>query len=333
MKSILAMLTVMLSLVMTDASAAGLKLIDIPADAEGPALKGAVWYPCAEAPSDLKIGPISAPGTKDCPVMGNKLPLVVISHGAGGWFGGHHDVAETLANAGFVVAAIDHPLDSGRSKIRRPGDIASMTERPTDIKRLIDYMLSGWPDSSRIDPQQIGFFGFSRGGFTGLALIGGSPDFQLLLAHCPTYPGNHWCEQIRNDSTFAQSLTHDRRIKAAVIADPGLGAEFTANGLKDVTVPVQLWASAFGGDGVSPEDAATVSRNLPTKPDYRVVPNSGHFAFMAPCDAEFTRTVTNFGEPEICTDANGFDRVAFHRYFDADVLAFFRSHLAQTGQP
>jgi len=32
--------------------------------------------------------------------------------------------------------------------------------------------------------------------------------------------------------------------------------------------------------------------------------------------------------PEICTDADGFDRVAFHADFNARVLAFFRQHLA-----
>jgi predicted dienelactone hydrolase len=29
-----------------------------------------------------------------------------------------------------------------------------------------------------------------------------------------------------------------------------------------------------------------------------------------------------------CTDAPGFDRAAFHRPFNADVLAFFRTYLA-----
>jgi predicted dienelactone hydrolase len=28
-----------------------------------------------------------------------------------------------------------------------------------------------------------------------------------------------------------------------------------------------------------------------------------------------------------CADAPGFDRVAFHKEFNADVLAFFRAHL------
>ena len=41
-----------------------------------------------------------------------KLPLVVFSHGTAGWFGGHHDTAAALADAGFVVAAINHSGDN-----------------------------------------------------------------------------------------------------------------------------------------------------------------------------------------------------------------------------
>jgi hypothetical protein len=46
---------------------------------------------------------------------------------------------------------------------------------------------------------------------------------------------------------------HDRRIKAAVVADP-LSVFFTAEGLAGITIPVQLWGSEKGGDGVEPHD-------------------------------------------------------------------------------
>jgi predicted dienelactone hydrolase len=32
--------------------------------------------------------------------------------------------------------------------------------------------------------------------------------------------------------------------------------------------------------------------------------------------------------PYICKDAGGFDRAAFHRQFNADVLTFFQARLA-----
>lgn len=304
---------------------AGLKFIDVPANADGPQLKGAIWYPCAaQAPVTFKVGFDSFTAAQNCPVTGQKLPLIVISHGVGGWFGNFHAMAAALAEAGFIVAAINHPHDSGLSELRDPGDIASMTQRPEDMTRLIDFMLGVWPDHRHIDPRRIGFFGFSRGGFTGLALVGGIPDWQLLLDNCPTYPGNRFCEQIRAKAVPA--LTHDRRVKVAVIADPAGGSLFTRDGLKNVTVPLQLWASERGGDGLSARDGATVAQNLPTKPDYRVVANSGHFSFL-PCSTEFAAITKQTGDSELCADASGFDRAVFQKEFNAEVLTFFRNNL------
>ncbi|MGO4335296.1 alpha/beta hydrolase family protein [Labrys sp. KB_33_2] len=308
--------------------AAGLSLIEIPADGGRPALTGGVWYPCAGGtPTANRFGPIVVEVVRDCPPAGMQMPLVVISHGVGGSFVSHRDTARALADAGFIVAAVDHPLNSGRSATRRPGDIASMLERPDDIKRLVDFMLAGWPGAARIAPERIGVFGFSRGGYTGLAAIGGTPDFRLILGHCPTYPGNRWCAQIEVDATDGRALTHDARIKAAVIADPAFGAQFTVAGLRPVTVPVQLWASEFGGDGVGPKDADTVAHNLTARPELHVAAKAGHFAFLAPCSAELAKAAADFGEAEICTDGADFDRIAFHRNFNAEVLRFFRRHL------
>ncbi len=97
------------------AQSAGIHLIDVPADTAGPSLAGAVWTPCAKSATFVTCGLVTVSATPDCPTTGERLPLVVISHGLGGSFLGHHDLAEALADAGFVVAAINHPADSSRS--------------------------------------------------------------------------------------------------------------------------------------------------------------------------------------------------------------------------
>ena len=102
------LIAIALCLTATLGDAADFQFIDVLADADGPALKGAMWYHCSEPPGEIVLGNITLPGVKDCPVSGDKLPLVVVSHGRGGSFIGHHDTAEALADAGFVVAAIDH---------------------------------------------------------------------------------------------------------------------------------------------------------------------------------------------------------------------------------
>ena len=107
-----------------------------------------------------------------------------------------------------------------------------------------------------------------------------------------------------------------------MIADPLLGRFFTTEGLKNVHLPVQLWASELGGDGVAHDDAATVARNLAAQPELHTVANAGHFAFLPPCISAEARSVA-----QICADPEGFDRAVFHVEFDRQVVAFFRAHL------
>ncbi|HEY1721734.1 MAG TPA: hypothetical protein VGG27_10845 [Magnetospirillaceae bacterium] len=302
--------------------AAGLSLIEVPAAAGQPEMKGAVWYPCATASGAVRLdGGPTLPGVKDCPLVASHLPLVVISHGFGGWFAGHHDTAEALADAGFVVAAISHPGDSTRAPDSQHKQVfAALTERPEDIKRLIDFMLGAQRFAGAIDRDQIGFFGFSRGGFTGLALIGGEIDFRKATKSvCADFWLPFGCELYLRHSIPQESPPHDSRIKAAVIADPLFGQFFD---VKAVRIPVQLWASEQGGDGVSPDDAAAADHNLAMTPDYHVVSHAAHFAFLPPCDARFAHD-----RPQLCTDAPGFDRAGFHAQFNAQIVTFMRAHL------
>jgi predicted dienelactone hydrolase len=307
--------------------AAGFQFIEASAGSEGPSLKGAVWSPCLAAPGEVKLRKSTLVATENCAVSGDKLPLIVIAHGYGGSFSSHHDIAEALADAGFVVAAISDPVIGGDGGMSRADALAALTEPPANIKKLIDYMLGAWPDRGRLDSEKIGFFGFSRGGYAGLVLVGGNPDIGKLAAFCSENIPKPMCEQIRAKETPTQEFVHEARIKAAVLADPAWGPLFDRDGLKGVKIPVQLWASErsnedLTGGEVTPDYVAAVDRDLPGGADYRIASNAGHFAFIPPCSPSLAKDL-----PRICSDRPGFDRAAFHRQFDADVLAFFRKNL------
>ena len=196
-----------LVLTATLAQGAGLRAIDIPADAGGPALKGAIWSPCSQPPGEVDFGKLILPGIKDCPLPGEKLPLIVVSHGRRGNFLGHIDTAQTLADAGFIVAAINHPGDTG-SDLSRTDDLSVYVSRPNDIKRLIDFMVGASAVASSVDRERIGLFGFSRGGYTALAVIGANPDWSIVTQLCQQST-THVCEQIRAKEFPAQPVTHD----------------------------------------------------------------------------------------------------------------------------
>ncbi|MGJ5051175.1 alpha/beta hydrolase family protein [Bradyrhizobium oligotrophicum] len=140
-----------------------------------------------------------------------------------------------MADAGFVVAALNHPGDTWRDA-SRTDSLSVLVERPADIKRLIDYMLDGWPDAARIDAQRIGLYGFSFGGYTGLAVIGGHPDLRKGLPNCAT-SSLLACKQLENGEAPGQPVTSDPRVRAAVIVDPYPAFVFPEKNLKEVAVP------------------------------------------------------------------------------------------------
>ena len=298
--------------------AAGFRFIEVPADAEGPAMTGGLWYPCADPPGTLPLGPYVLPVTKDCPLSGGKHPLIVISHGGGGTFLGHHDTAEAFADAGFIVAAITHPGDKAPDT-SRINALSAFASRPADIKRLVDYML-GSPAAPFIDPSRIGFFGFSRGAFTGLAVIGANADWANAAAWCGD-SNRGFCAQVRNRDFPAGPIAHDPRIKAAVVADP-LAIFFTTDAVASIRIPVQLWASEHGGDGVSLRDVAPLDKTLSSPHEFHLVKNAGHFAFFL-CPPALAQA-----EPDLCTDGAGFDRVGFHKELNASALKFLQANLS-----
>ena len=293
------------------------------ADLDGKQLEIGIWYPSKAAPVAMPMGPTTMSVAVNAPVDGRALPLVVISHGTGGSFMGHYDTAIALADAGYVVAAVTHRGDNYQDQSRS----VFIMDRPKQISRLIDHMLSNWDNRAAIDSARIGMFGFSAGGFTTLASIGGIADFSKVGPTCRENPGDYACQLIAKSASSGlappdSSPAHDLRIKAAVVAAPALGFTFASGGLKNVDIPVQLWRAEDDLILPHPRYTEPVRVALPGGADYQVVRQAGHFDFMSPCSAELEKIA-----PVICKSNPGFDRVAFHQTFNSSVVGFFGKNL------
>ena len=72
-------------LAVSGAQAAGLRAFDIPAGPTGPAIRGLVWHPCAQAAQEIDArGGKTFFAVNNCPITGeDKLPLIVIAWPAG----------------------------------------------------------------------------------------------------------------------------------------------------------------------------------------------------------------------------------------------------------
>jgi predicted dienelactone hydrolase len=309
------------------ALSAGFEQVAVPDPGDAP-LEVGIWYPSKDATGPQPLGLFQQSVADGGTVAGRGLPLIVMSHGTGGSFEGHYDTALALADAGFVVAAVTHTGDNYRDRTQA----GRLENRPRHIKLLIDYMLASWQHHDALDPSRVGMFGFSAGGFTALVAIGGTPDLRTVAPYCAAHPDDWACRMIKehkiNISANATSETamnwiHDPRIAAAVIAAPAVGYAFSAEELSAVTVPIQLWRGDSDEILPHPNYAQAVYDRLAMKPEYHVVPNAGHFAFLAPCTPPLAAIA-----PDICRDPEGFDRAAFHREFNPAVVTFFKAKLA-----
>lgn len=292
-------------------------------------LKLAIWYP-SEAPAQpTQLGPYRLNLAMDGPPSGHALPLVVISHGLGGSPLDSSNLAVRLAEAGFVVVAVTHTGDNyqDRSSSFSP---RNFLDRPRHVTKVIDFMLGGWPGHGVIDPHRIGLFGHSAGGATGLIAVGGQFDWRRIGAYCrphaaqcrhaPEPPTGEAGSAESSDPAAAPIAAADPRIRAVVVAAPALTQAFQPQSLARVTVPVQVWAATH--DVIAP-DAALLPSRLPPGIEFRLVPNAGHFSFLAPCNAAVMASA-----PQICSDPPGFDRAEFQRRFTQEVVRFFEANLS-----
>jgi predicted dienelactone hydrolase len=139
-------------LVLGDCASGGLHLIDVPGKDSDRAMTGAVWYPCSAPAQDIAIASRLVSGVRIAQSSKNKLPLIIVSHGRAGWFGGHHSTAAAIADAGFVVAAISHPGDNMTDR-SRVDDVSVLAERPANVRRLVDFMLASYVDGRLRGPR------------------------------------------------------------------------------------------------------------------------------------------------------------------------------------
>jgi predicted dienelactone hydrolase len=305
----------------------GFQEITIP-DSHGKEIAVGIWYPSNAQPSAHPLGLFSQNVAADSRVFGEHLPIVLISHGASGNLASHYDTAIALAQAGFVVAALTHTGDNSSDQ-RYIGNRIDLIERPRQVKVVLDWMLSSWADRSHLDPERVGMFGFSLGGFTTLVEIGGTPELERMMLLCSTHPDAPECAFIKqrhgdglNPNPAKPIWMHDARIKAAVVAAPAVSFLFGPGDLRQVGIPVQLWRAEKDTQAPDPWNSAIVRKELSKSPEEHTVPGQDHYIFLAPCSDALAAAVR-----AICHDAAGFDRTAFHQNFNQSVVAFFSREL------
>lgn len=298
----------------------------------GTPLPVVVWYPTAEKSRPITLGPFNMDVALDAPPTPDRHPLIVISHGSGGTNLAHRDFALALARRGYVVAAPEHRVDNYRDT-SGVGTAALWAGRPREVSQTITAMLDEPKLGPSIDPARIGAIGMSAGGYTVLALAGAQADINVMIKHCTeTNDDQTFCyyrERILRQpgpAIIPEPLPNaqDKRIKAIVALAP-VTALFSDDAIRAIAIPVRLYA-AEKDDILAPRYHAERLHRLltPSKLEYTLVKNAGHFSFVAPFPSALSGQV---GLAD--SDPPGFDRPAWHEQAAIEIADYFDRALSK----
>ncbi|MDI9333843.1 MAG: dienelactone hydrolase family protein [Cytophagales bacterium] len=202
------------------------------------------------------------------PKQGNNR-LVVLSHGTGGSSQSDHQIASTLAKAGYIVAQPLHTGDNWKD-VSKAGP-ESWKTRPLEISKVIDALSKDSLWNPLFDAHQVGVHGMSAGGATALTVAGAQWNMLTMIRHC----GKNMDEDIgfclnglandklgqikrRSQYTLAASTPEsylpkelktnigspeDKRIKAITVTVP-VAAIFTTESLARLRIPVGVVSAA-----------------------------------------------------------------------------------------
>jgi predicted dienelactone hydrolase len=320
------------------------------------ALVATVWYPAAasavEHPADI-------PGMSQIFVLGSdaedanlasapaKIPMIVLSHGAGGsaltmsWLG------TALAAQGYIAVAVNHPGNNGAETYTAQG-FSTWWERARDLSVVIDSMLADPMFASHIDASRIGAAGFSLGGYTMIEIAGGITDVAAYKQFCASPQADNICKSppefptlvedfnnlSKNDADFQSALHHsgdsyrDPRIRAVFAIAPALGPAFRPASLDKINIPVMIVAGQGDMNVPIASSAKYLAANIPGAKLTIFPGNVAHYTFLDTCTEAGRKKLTL-----LCTDGEGVDRDAIHAKTAALAVEFFTSVLSPQFSP
>ncbi len=271
-------------------------------------LQTMIWYPTddrahvrAQRIAIFRTGryaiDVDAPRVADGP-----HPLVVVSHGTGGSAASIAWLCRRLAEAGFVVAAVNHHGGTAAEHggLTLPG-AALWWERPTDLSRVLDRVLADPAFGARIDSTRISVAGFSIGAYTALAVAGARLQIDRWRPYCGAHGADSslcrvppeagfridevW-DFLDSDPLAIESLTRadvdyrDERVKAVAAIAPVTVPLLEETSLATVTAPVHVFAASDDDQSTLDADVRPLVRSLPSG-ELTIIDGAGHYTFLS----------------------------------------------------
>ncbi|MEZ8306295.1 alpha/beta hydrolase family protein [Vibrio splendidus] len=316
------------------ASGVGFTQVTLTDDPNRP-LNTAIWYPTQDVSDTTLIGDnpafIGTQVIKDAEIQSGTFPVLLLSHGYRGNWRNQNWLATELASRGYIVAATDHPGTT--SFDQSPKQAAKWWERPRDITRTIDYLLSKVQWKQAVNANNIAAIGHSLGGWTVMQLAGAKIDRATFEAECLIYPNPRTCglsdelglSQVQPSEPSNKDLS-DPRIQRIVSLDLGLARSFSLQSLNDITVPTLILAAGIDiGDLPQALESGYIAEHMPLNlRRYKVYESATHFSFIQTCKPGAVPMLEEEvpGDGIICKDGVGTSRDQLHQLILNDIISF-----------
>ncbi len=291
------------------------------------AIKVTLWYPTLETSEKIRYLAFEGYAKKNATTSKGRFPLILVSHGTGGHRYNQFFISEYLASHGYIVAAIEHPNNNSFDN-RDQGSVSNLWHRPKDVSFVLDQLSKDQKISSYVDQDRVGFIGHSIGGYTGFAIAGAIPNFQLLIDYCQNHSEDRlMCQKAKieqesnTDYSLDFSSLHDQRIKALFVMAPALGQAFERRDMENVSIPILLIASGQDEVLIKPYNIKRYLNALPKDIHYYEFPKAGHYVYLHECPF-IVRMIAG----EACKDI-GTPRSEVHSKLRKLSLEFFSSRL------
>lgn len=256
-------------------------------------LRVAIWYPTRAFKGRTAAryaGLIVRPeGKLEAPIEPRgRFPVLLFSHGNAALAEQSFFLTEYFAQHGWVVISPDHTLNTFKDT-QGAVNYASAMDRPQDISAVLDWAQSVPQDHFLYDrlTDDVALAGHSFGGYTTLAVAGGTFPIDDIQTYCDVNPNDNTCKAFTGPESVAVYSKGflDPRIKAAIPQTPA-GAFFFGEGLGDITIPVMLMTGALDKSLTNATEGDPIWANLPMNNAQNIRLDftlGGHFTFSNMC--------------------------------------------------
>lgn len=177
------------------------------------------------------------------PLTDERFPLVLMSHGYGGWNTQFSNLAEHIASRGYIVASINHedmPASGVTSFMLSFGNV--LADRMLDQRLILDQILSDARGgeaayAAQINPDRVGLIGYSMGGYGAIANAGA--PYAVEDGPLSNIPDSA-------QQNITQALSEGVQVHALVAFAPWGGQPdsraWSAENLSNIDIPVLLVA-------------------------------------------------------------------------------------------